>query len=205
MTPVVCPAYFPNVSYCSWMLNQSSVLFVKDTHFQKQTYRNRAEIYGANGKLKLSIPIAQSKTQRRQKEYEVCIANDMQWQQQHWKSISTAYRSSPYFEFYEKDLAPFYERKATFLMTFNLEVLLKLMNLIDVSLPYQVVQWDANVHKRMDFLLDAKKDYPLENEPYTQVFENKNGFLSDLSILDVVFNLGPDSRAYLKNQKVISS
>jgi hypothetical protein len=186
-------------------LNQTKILFVEDTHFQKQTFRNRTEIHGANGRLKLTIPVEHNKTQWHQKEHEVCVANDMNWQKHHWKSICNAYRSSPYFEYYEPDLAPFFEKKVNRLMTFNLDVLLKIMDLIDAPLNYKLVKWNAKAHLRMDTLVNAKKDYLFQNVPYTQVFESKNGFLRNLSILDVVFNLGPDSVAYLKTQKVISS
>ena len=203
MIPVVCPAYLPNVFYCSWILNQTKVFFITDSYYQKQTIRNRSEIYGANGKLNITIPLEHTKKQIQQKDIEVRIANDILWQKQHWKSICLAYRSSPYFEFYERDLAPFYEKKITYLMHFNLQILLKILELIEAPLSYELVQWNGNKYKKMETLIDAKKKIKWKNEPYTQVFDNKYGFLSNLSILDVIFNLGPDSSAYLKNQKVI--
>ena len=203
MIPVVSPAYLPNVYYCSWILTQNKVYFVTDSLYQKQTIRNRSEIYGANGKLNLTIPVEQTKTHILQKEMEVCIANQISWQKHHWKSICSAYRSSPYFEFYEKDLAPFYKKKTTYLMHFNLEILLKIMELIELPLSYELVKWNINEHKRMESLIGSKKKVDWKNEPYTQVFGNKYGFQSNLSILDVVFNLGPESSTYLKNQKGI--
>lgn len=203
MIPVVCPAYLPNVFYCSWILNQTKVFFITDSYYQKQTIRNRSEIYGANGKLNITIPLEHTKKQIHQKDIDVCIANEISWQKQHWKSICLAYRSSPFFEFYERDLAPFYEKKITHLMHFNLQILLKILELIEAPLSYELVQWNGNKYKRMETLIDAKKKIKWKNEPYTQVFDNKYGFLSNLSILDVIFNLGPDSSAYLKNQKVI--
>ena len=205
MIPIVCPAYLPNIYYCSWILMQSKALFVEDTHYQKQTFRNRTEIYGANGKLKLTIPIINIKSQMHQKENAVRIANEMSWQKQHWNSICIAYRSSPYFEFYEKDLAPFYEKKTSYLMHFNLNILLKIMELIESPLTYELVKWDKKVHRRMDSLIDVKKRFDWNSDPYIQVFQNKNGFISNLSILDVVFNLGPESSTYLKKQKVSMS
>ena len=88
-------------------------------------------------------------------------------------------------------------------MAFNLKILLKIMELIQAQLNYEFVEWDENKHHRMDFLINAKKKIGLKAKPYTQVFENKSGFIDNLSILDVVFNLGPKSSNYLKNQKVI--
>ena len=203
MTPVVCPAYSPNIIYCSWLLVQNKVFFGEDTHFQKQTFRNRTEICGPNGRLKLTIPIVHSKSRKHQKENEVLIANTTDWQKHHWKSICTAYRSSPFFEFYEADLAHFYEKKATHLMDFNLALIQKTMELIETPFLFEIVGWDEKKYQRMDFLINAKKMSNDKLGHYTQVFENKNGFLGNLSILDVLFNLGPETPSYLKKQAEI--
>ncbi|MDG2386490.1 MAG: WbqC family protein [Flavobacteriaceae bacterium] len=203
MTPVVCPAYLPNIIYCSWLLVQNKVFFGEDTHFQKQTFRNRTEICGPNGRLKLTIPIVHSKSEKHQKENEVLIANTTDWQKHHWKSICTAYRSSPFFEFYEADLAHFYEKKATHLMDFNLALIQKTMELIETPFSFEIVGWDEKKYQRMDFLINAKKMSNDKLGHYTQVFENKNGFLGNLSILDVLFNLGPETPSYLKKQAEI--
>ena len=203
MTPVVCPAYSPNIIYCSWLLVQNKVFFGEDTHFQKQTFRNRTEIFGPNGRLKLTIPIVHSKSRKHQKENEVLIANTTDWQKHHWKSICTAYRSSPFFEFYEADLAHFYEKKATHLMDFNLALIQKTMELIETPFSFEIVGWDEKKYQRMDFLINAKKMSNDKLGHYTQVFENKNGFLGNLSILDVLFNLGPETPSYLKKQAEI--
>jgi hypothetical protein len=203
MTPVVCPAYLPNIIYCSWLLVQNKVFFGEDTHFQKQTFRNRTEICGPNGRLKLTIPIVHSKSEKHQKENEVLIANTTDWQKHHWKSICTAYRSSPFFEFYEADLAHFYEKKATHLMDFNLALIQKTMELIETPFLFEIVGWDEKKYQRMDFLINAKKMSNDKLGHYTQVFENKNGFLGNLSILDVLFNLGPETPSYLKKQAEI--
>jgi hypothetical protein len=203
MTTVVCPAYLPNIIYCSWLLVQNKVFFGEDTHFQKQTFRNRTEICGPNGRLKLTIPIVHSKSEKHQKENEVLIANTTDWQKHHWKSICTAYRSSPFFEFYEADLAHFYEKKATHLMDFNLALIQKTMELIETPFSFEIVGWDEKKYQRMDFLINAKKMSNDKLGHYTQVFENKNGFLGNLSILDVLFNLGPETPSYLKKQAEI--
>ena len=203
MTPVVCPAYSPNIIYCSWLLVQNKVFFGEDTHFQKQTFRNRTEICGPNGRLKLTIPIVHSKSEKQQKENEVLIANATDWQKHHWKSICTAYRSSPFFEFYEADLAHFYEKKATHLIDFNLALIQKTMELIETPFSFEIVGWDEKKYQRMDFLINAKKMSNDKLGHYTQVFENKNGFLGNLSILDVLFNLCPETPSYLKKQAEI--
>ena len=198
MTAVVCPAYLPNIHYCSWIIAQKQPYFVRDTHFQKQTYRNRTEIYGANGKLKLTLPIVHNKSKSHQKEEEVQIAKTTAWQKQHWKSICSAYRSSPYFEYYEADLISFYKEEVTHLMQFNLDLLNKIMEMIEFSMSYKIVEWRKDIHRRMDDLVNAKKSVQINFEPYRQVFEEKNGFISNLSIIDLLFNLGPDTLNYLQ-------
>jgi hypothetical protein len=203
MTAVVCPAYLPNIYYCSWIVAQKQLYFVRDTHFQKQTYRNRTEIYGANGKLKLTLPIVHNKSKSHQKEEEVQIADTTAWQKQHWKSICAAYRSSPYFEFYEEDLIPFYKEEVTHLMQFNLDLLNKIMELIEFSMSYKVVEWNEHTHQRMDDLVNAKKSVEINFDPYRQVFEEKNGFIPNLSIIDLLFNLGPDTLSYLKKHTAL--
>ena len=106
MSAVICPAYLPNVAYFAYLTRQKKCNFVTDTHYQKQTSRNRAVIYGANGELNLIIPTLHKKKPF-QLEKEVEISNETSWQKEHWKSICSAYRSSPFFEHYEKDFAVF--------------------------------------------------------------------------------------------------
>ena len=202
MTAVLCPAYLPNIHYCSWIIAQKQPYFVRDTHFQKQTFRNRTEIYGANGKLKLTLPIVHNKSKSHQKEEEVQITKTTAWQKQHWKSICSAYRSSPYFEFYEADLISFYKEEVTHLMKFNLDLLNKIMELIEFSMSYKIVEWEKDIHQRMDDLVNAKKSVQINFEPYRQVFEEKNGFIPNLSIIDLLFNLGPNTLNYLQKHSL---
>ncbi|MGB1114526.1 MAG: WbqC family protein, partial [Flavobacteriaceae bacterium] len=164
------------------------------------TFRNRCEIYGPNGKLKLTIPITHKKAQLHQKENEVQIAFVSAWQKQHWKSLCAAYRSSPYFEFYEADIHPFYTNKTALLLEFNLALLEKIMALIEFPFKYELISWDPSLHYRMDGLIEAKKKKVLNLLPYHQVFQNKFGFIENLSILDLLFNLGPNTLDYLKKQ-----
>jgi len=202
MNAVVCPAYLPNIHYCSWIIAQKQPYFVRDTHYQKQTYRNRTEIYGANGKLKLTLPIVHNKSKSHQKEEEVQIAKTTAWQKKHWKSICSAYRSSPYFEFYEADLISFYKEEVTNLMQFNLDLLNKIMELIEFSISYKIVEWKKDNHRRMDDLVNAKKSVQINFVPYRQVFGEKNGFIPNLSIIDLLFNLGPATLNYLQKHSL---
>lgn len=198
MIPLLCPAYLPNVRYCAWMLQQSTLQFTGDNNYQKQTYRNRTEIYGANGKLKLTIPIRHTHKGTKPLDKEVEIAYEMDWQKQHWKSICSAYRSAPYFEFYETDIAPYFNKKTASLFLYNYALIKKIMALIQHPFEHQITPWNPKQHSRMDELLSPKNKTEWKGESYTQVFANKYGFISNLSILDVLFNLGPNTLSYLK-------
>ena len=198
MQAVICPAYLPNVPYFAWLCSQELVNFVTDTHYQKQTFRNRTPICGANGKLNLTIPISHSEKEKIQ-ENAVIICYEMNWQNNHWKSICSAYKSSPYFEFYEHDLALSFNEKTTTLFDYNIRLIEKIMLLMEHHFIFQKVAWNPKKHKRLDLFLEAKNPMLLEQEVYTQVFMKKTGFLPNLSVLDVLFNLGPNCANYLKN------
>ena len=129
----VCPAYLPSIQYMAWILSQQEISFVTNNTYQKQTYRNRAEIYSPNGKLRLSIPVIHKKSSRRQFDYEVNINFEDNWQKVHWKSLEASYRSSPFFEFYEDDFYPFYHKKFEKLMDFNITLIKKATGLLDIS------------------------------------------------------------------------
>ncbi len=199
MKQVLCPAYLPNIKYCLWLLSQKKVYFSETTTYQKQSFRNRTEIYGANGKLKLTIPIKHTHYGSKTLEKEVLISYDQNWQIQHWKSLCYSYRSSPYFEFYETSLAPFYEKKTPYLFYFNLKLLENLMSIIGNPLSYEIVSSNISNQERMDNLISTKINSETMFDTYTQVFDCKHGFISNLSILDVLFNLGPNTLSYLKN------
>ena len=194
----VCPAYLPNIQYMSWVLSQSQVALVTDKPYQKQTYRNRTEIYGANGKLKLIIPIVHTKKQSRQADKTVVINYDNDWQKDHWKSLEAAYRSSPFFEFYEDDFHPFYHRNFEKLMDFNIELIKKILLLLDTDI---ILLTEDKAEKEFSHLIIAKKINKIEIPHYHQVFQSKHGFINNLSVLDLLFNLGPQSLEYLLRLK----
>ncbi len=196
---VLCPAYLPNVVNFSWMIKQPKVYFYGGLSYEKQSFRNRAEIYGANGKLKLIIPIKHSQGSKKKSYKNVSIDYDKNWQKIHWKSICSAYRSSPYFEYYESELCPFFQKKQVTLFHFNIILIEKLMLLIEHSFDYQIVNSGLTKLDILHSLISAKKVYKTEFKTYIQVFKNKYGFIPNLSILDVLFNLGPETKRYLNN------
>jgi hypothetical protein len=200
MRAVICPAYLPNVAYFAYLTKQETSYFATDTHYQKQTFRNRSEIYGANGKLNLIIPIIHKK-QTFQLDQDVEISYEINWQKEHWKSICSAYRSSPFFEYYEADLDPFFDKKTKSLFDFNLSLIEKIMMLLELPYSFQKISFNKEKDQRIDELLLAKKRPVIQQEKYIQVFVSKLGFIPNLSILDALFNLGPNCAFYIKNAK----
>ncbi|WP_209310152.1 WbqC family protein, partial [Salinimicrobium oceani] len=118
------PAYFGPVSQYVALVKAKEVVFENEDNYQKQTYRNRMYIYGANGKLSLNVPIKHTGNKSNHQKYrDVRIENDFPWQKQHWRSLETVYRTSPFFEFYEDDFRPVYDQKFEFLIDFNYKCL----------------------------------------------------------------------------------
>jgi hypothetical protein len=188
------------------MAQSEKIVFEMEDNFQKQTNRNRTHIYSPNGIQLLNIPVKHSK-QRHQKTKDIKIETDFDWQKQHFKSLEAAYRSSPFFEFFEDDIRPIFEKKHTYLMDLNLETLAIVSKCLRMKLEYCATteylhEVDSNVTMDLRQLANGKKD-DSQFEPYTQVFEEKQGFLNNLSVLDVLFNEGKYALDYLKNQKLI--
>ena len=198
MNAGVCPAYLPSIRYMAWIVAKKEVSFVLTNHYQKQTYRNRTEIYGANGKLKLTIPISYNKFQKNQLDSEVKIFNDSSWQRDHWKSLESAYRSSPFFEFYEDDLYPFFQRRHEKLMDLNIALIKKIFSLLEIVIKFK----KTNKVDEFSELICAKQKTIYKIPTYHQVFNSKYGFIGNLSILDLIFNVGPESNNYLKKLQI---
>lgn len=203
MNCLIYPTYFPNLVHFVAMVNSDTVYFEVYDTYQKQSYRNRTEIYGANGKLALTVPV--SYTQKNRQLYkDVRIANENQWQQQHLKSLQSAYSMSPFFEFYIDDLMPLFEKRFDYILDFNLkcfEVLLESLQLNLITSKTLLFQKDPK--DKNDFRKLVNRNYELDLfQPYTQVFTEKHGFISNLSILDVLFNEGPNVELYLRNQNL---
>ena len=192
----VCPAYLPSVNYMSWVINQRKLYFITSGHYQKQTYRNRAEIYGPNGKLKLIIPITKNKDLNHQKDIETRVDNNFLWQRNHWRSLQMSYRASPYFEFYEDAFYPFYNNKILSLMELNISLIKVILKLLKFEILIEEKKFNE-INEKKD-LINTKNRATTLNLKYNQVFNNKHGFLNNLSVIDLLFNLGPKSLDYLK-------
>lgn len=195
-------AYLAPIQYYTKFLKYD-VYIEMEENFIKQSYRNRCKIYGANGELSISIPV--KKTSTKIKIKDVQIDYDTKWQKLHWKSIESAYRSSPFFEFYEDDLKPFYERKYKFLIDLNAEIQKVILDNLDLQIDFKYTEefnQQAN-EKFIDFreIIHPKKkmiDPEFKPVKYTQVFYDKYGFIPNLSIIDLLFNEGPNAIELLK-------
>ena len=203
MSILIHPTYFPSVSHFVAMLQADAVVFEADDNFQKQTNRNRMYIYSANGLQLLNIPVKHS-AEPNQKYRDVKIENDFNWQKQHFKSLEAGYRTSPYFEFFEDDIRLIFEKKHSFLMDLNLEIHEIVTDCLGTKIPYTKTDEYFKEPSQTDFryLANGKKD---ENifDSYIQVFNDKHGFLNNLSILDLLFNEGRHAVDYLKKQTLI--
>ena len=204
MNIIVHPTYFPNIAHFVAMVKASEVAFEMEDSFLKQTYRNRTYIYGANGKLALNIPVVHSQ-KNRQKYRDVKIFNEEKWQDIHLKSLLSAYRTSPFFEYYEDDIRPLFEQKQEYIMDFNLKCFDVICDCLQLDLNIsktETYKKEPEGKTNFRFLVNAKKETPQNFEPYTQVFSNKHGFIPNLSILDLLFNEGPNTLNYLESQTI---
>lgn len=206
MIILIHPTYFPNLAHFIAIANSDEVVLEMDDNFLKQTYRNRTYIYGANGKLGLNIPVIHSQ-KNRQKYRDVKIYNQDKWQSLHWKSLLSAYRTSPFFEYYEDDLQPLFTEKAEFLLDFNLKCFETICDCLQLEVTTSKTEtYQKTFEGKTDLrhLVNAKKEATYNFETYTQVFSNKHGFIPNLSILDLLFNEGPNALNYLESQTIIS-
>lgn len=204
MESLLLPTYFPSISHFSVMAQSESITFEIEDNFQKQTNRNRAYIYSPNGIQLLNIPVKHSKDAH-QKTKEIQVENEFDWQKQHFKSLEAAYRNSPFFEFFEDDIRPFFEKKHQFLMDLNFEALDIVTKCLRMKLEYtKTSEYFHDADSTIsDFraLANGKKDSNTF-ETYVQVFDDKHGFINNLSVLDLIFNEGKYATEYLKNQKI---
>lgn len=192
--------YLPPIEYFSILKKQEEpVLIEQSEHFPKQTYRNRACIYSPNNKLNLTVPVIRgSGTHTRVKD--VRISYDFDWQRLHWMTLQTSYRSSAYFEFYEDQLAVFYHNRYEFLFDYNLQILEALCGMLKLDPQFEfTTAYVKEYPDREDYRssIHPKLDSGFTVKPYFQVFEDRNGFLPNLSIIDLLLSQGPQARLYL--------
>jgi hypothetical protein len=199
-------AYFPPVGYFQMLAGSGKVYIEQFEHFNKQTYRNRCTILAANGPINLVVPVVKG---RGPKTFirDLRVSYDMNWQINHWRTIFSAYKSSPFFEYYADDIHSLFKTKHEFLFDLNRIILAKLLGAIEIDV---IIEYTSDFEKAEDDFTNLReiispKNNPETNElffvkPYTQVFKAKHGFVSNLSILDLLFNEGPNTISFLEKK-----
>jgi WbqC-like protein family len=193
--------YFPPIAYFSTLVKADSVVLEACEHFQKGSFRNRCIIATSMGVHTLSVPLKKGKNSQ-QAIREVAISYDAPWQKQHWQALKTAYGSAPFWEHYSPIFEKFFSQKYLFLCDLNLDILetilkiLKLNNSITITFSSDYER--PNTEGVYDFRNTiTPKNNDFEAKKYAQVFEDRNGFLPNLSILDLVFCCGNQAKSVL--------
>lgn len=198
-------AYFAPVRYFSKLISYPEVYIEQHENFVKQTYRNRTVILGANGPIPLIVPVEKGRD-RKVTIKDLRIAYDEEWQRNHWRTIFSAYNSSPFFEYYADEIETFFLKKPVFLFDFNQQITETILELIEAEVtikltndferfPENCLNFREQISPKLHLI---NPDPHFEAQPYTQVFSEKFGFVPDLSILDLLFNEGPSAHALLK-------
>ena len=206
MNVVLSSAYLPNLHYFYYIFNAQTITIEGHENYQKQSFRNRTQLLSANGVLNLSIPIVKNNSLPLITDIEICYKEN--WQKNHWRAIESAYKNSPYFEFFETDLKQFYTTPSQNLFQFNLNQLQLILKLLKQPVPinyttsYQkqlnnVFDLRQTIHPKINFSDDVLVTNKL-NTPYYQTFETKFNFIPNLSILDALFNIGLNTCKLLK-------
>ena len=199
MKSILLPTYFPSLLFWKIIL-KNNFFWMKNSYYKKQTLRNRMFIHGANGKLMLSIPIRHSGINQKRFYEDVSIDSSSDWKKNHFKSIKIAYQSSPYFEFYEEDLKNFYQVETSNLYNFNLKSVELVLKWLEMGTNNRTIDFNIEIYKQSKNIkeIDNREIKKKSNIKYIQTFEDKNGFIDGLSILDMIFNCGPKTKDYIK-------
>lgn len=192
-------SYLGPVAYYSAILQSEEIFIETKEHFIKQSFRNRCAIMGANGSQTLTIP-KERKSSDKTLISDISISNQDNWQKLHWQSIVSAYNSSPFFEYYKDELLPFYNTKYSTLFDFNLKLSKTILELMQVE---KKINFTSKFQKEFNGLDFRSSKFILKNQQeYQQVFCEKYSFIPNLSILDALFNLGPETTSYLERQSI---
>ncbi len=202
-------AYLPPIQWFTKLVADERVYVEHWESYHKQTYRNRCRIDSPNGAIALTLPVEKPDNGSRLVK-DMKISDHDDWRDKHWHALESSYFNSPFFEFYQDDFRPFYEKKYEYLVDFNGELIRKCMELI--GLQTELIPTDEfldpddadssewnDLRQVISPKVDVKEDPEFVVKPYYQVFDQGSGFKPNLSIIDLIFNLGPESILYLKS------
>ena len=201
-------AHFPPVQYFCKIIDLKQVFIEAHDSYQRQSYRNRFRVLGANGPLYLSSPLVKGRSSG-QSIKEVKLDYSESWNVNHFKTIRSAYKHSPFYEYYMDDLMQFWEKERTFLFDLNMEIMATLFELLDVSIELKETEdfMEFNEENKSDFrnIIHPKRgwhnDPNFSPQPYTQSFTVRYGFVPNLSILDLLFQKGPEAVSVIKESR----
>ena len=200
MQILLSSAYLPPVQYFAHLQSAEQVWIEQYDHYQKQTYRNRCVIAAPDGPLSLTVPIEKPNTQKAFMR-DIRISDHGNWRHLHWNAIESAYNHTPFFEYYKDDFRPFYEKKFDFLVDYNEQLCQLVCQLIDIDTSFlrtesyvaepsnTIIDLRDAIHPKKEVMDDAS----FSAVPYYQVFQERLGFLPNLSIIDLLFNMGPEA------------
>jgi hypothetical protein len=200
MQILLSSAYLPPVQYFAHLQSAEQVWIEQYDHYQKQTYRNRCVIAAPDGPLSLTVPIEKPNTQKAFMR-DIRISDHGNWRHLHWNAIESAYNHTPFFEYYKDDFRPFYEKKFDFLVDYNEQLCQLVCQLIDIDT--SLLRTESYVAEPSNTIIDLRDaihpkkevmdDASFSAVPYYQVFQERLGFLPNLSIIDLLFNMGPEA------------
>jgi hypothetical protein len=191
-------AYFPPIGYFSLIRDAGNVFIEREENYIKQSYRNRFRILSSNGILTLSVPVVKGSLLKT-KIKDITIDYSKRWQQNHLRAMASAYSRSPYFQFYSDSFEKIILGNHKFILDLNNELLNKCLEIMKINkCILHTSSYQAHTGKSFDYRyrLTPKKPLDISYKPYIQVFNN-HGFVAGLSIIDLIFNAGPESVEYL--------
>ncbi|MDY4043275.1 MAG: WbqC family protein [Marinifilaceae bacterium] len=197
-------AYFPPVQYMAKIKACDELLIEAHENYGKQSYRNRCDIMTANGVMTLSVPVTKGPTPKTLTR-DILVDYSTRWQKLHFKGIESAYKNSPYYDYYIDNLLPFFERKEKYLLDLNTRILHELMDILQLRRPVRLTGDYLPLHEGVQDLRNVIHPKPSRRraedtfaaKPYHQTFAERYPFAPNLSVLDLLFNTGPDALAYL--------
>ncbi len=213
MNTICSTAYLPNLHYLFYVINSNEITIEQFEFYEKQSFKNRTHILTANGVLSLTIPVLNNHGKSCVKDIKISYKEN--WQKQHWGAITSAYKNSPYFDFFEDDFKGFYSQKMETLLDFNTQQLTTILKLLQLkkeisftsSYNYNIqdkIDTRRIIHPKLSTSVDKNVTEALA-KPYYQTFGYRHGFTPNLSCLDALFNIGLTTKEYLSSNFVLET
>ena len=202
-TPIIPTSYCPPIEYFAFLAQNEKILIEQLETFPKQTFRNRAVILTANGPLPLIVPVERTNGNHTLTR-DVTISYRENWNIQHWRALESAYNTSPYFLYYKDGLEKIFKEKPASLIELNNKIIQYLIAKIKIDCEISLTECFTPIIEPdyRTILTDKKRVMQTQTEEYDQVFSTKYPFVPNVSILDLLFNLGPDTKKYLQKHKL---